>query len=190
MFLATRGERLAFEVISPLWILGLNVLFIAVIVALFGRMTWTGGAIVAAVLTLTYAIRRRVEIDRASGQIMSAWVVSLSPRGPRLVLRELVHGRLGDYQHIHVLAVDNHVRATHGASVERSYHVQLIGRSSGLVGLTVANAEQNAALAGVFEVGAWGNWEAAWRVATRFSLALELPVRDPPKTAHGRVLKS
>ncbi len=175
-----RPERLVYEQITPLWIFCAPVLIIAAIIALLGVMTWTGAVLVVAILAFPFAVRRRLEIERASGAILVSWVLSLSPAGPRLVLRELVHGLLSAYQHVHVLTVRISVKTASGTTVAMEHRVQLVGRVSGLVGLAVADPAQNAALGGLFEVFAFGDKAVALRVATQLARDLELPLREPP----------
>lgn len=173
------GQRLVYEDITLLWALCAPLLLPATLSALASGLTWTNGLIIALALVIPFAVRRRVEFDRAYGRVLVAWVLSLSPRGPRLVLRELVHGRLSAYQYVQVVAVKVLVR---GGSVTE-HRVRLVGQGSEGVGLAVASEAQNAALAGVLDVLAMGDRRAALVAAGKLARDLGMPLRDSPSAA-------
>lgn len=173
------GQRLVYEDITLLWAVCAPLLLPATLFALASGLTWTNGLIIALALVIPFAVRRRVEFDRAYGRVLVAWVLSLSPRGPRLVLRELVHGRLSTYQDVQVVAVKVFVR---GGSVTE-HRVRLVGQGSERVALAVASEAQNAALAGVLDVLAMGDRRAALVAAGKLARDLGMPLRDSPSAA-------
>ncbi len=163
------------------WVIAAMVTVWAGIWAGVSGPSWTGGLIVALSLTLSFSLRRRFEVDRTTGHLRVAWVVSLTPGGPCITLKDLVHGALGAYRHVQVQPVIRTVHTQSGTTRMTEYHVQLAGPVTlGFGQLASASDEQNAALAGVFGAFVLGSPETARRAAMQLAKDLELSLQDSP----------